>query len=69
MTTIIITRSARCKDCDFIKRREGIKLTRYVCSNPKSPNHQQQITQKTLVCDKWTFAGMETNQPDLTEPI
>ena len=51
MTTITITRPARCKDCRFCKPEYQGKRKIHRCNNPESEYYQSQITLRDYVCD------------------
>ena len=55
MTTITITRQAKCKDCKYCKMYyTGVNLDkRHKCSNPESKESGKTIRMNDLVCDKW----------------
>ena len=58
MTTITITRPAKCKDCRYLDRFKKGKLIRHRCSNPESERYDKKYGEKTItlndkVCTKW----------------
>ncbi len=53
MTTITITRPAKCKDCRFCVDYPKGKLKRHFCVNRESPRTGMDIRLKDNVCDKW----------------
>lgn len=55
MSIITWTRSAKCKDCAFLKANYDKKRKRHFCSNEKSKQFAKQITLNDLVCDVWVI--------------
>lgn len=53
MTTIEITRPARCKDCKYCIRYNKGKLIRHFCDKMTSPNHGQDVRLQDYVCRNW----------------
>lgn len=53
MTTISITRDAKCKDCKFCKSFYDGKRKKHTCTNQLSPRANEVITLNDLVCNEW----------------
>ena len=53
MTTISVTRNAKCKDCKFCKSFMDGKRKKHTCINPESKRHTEIITLNDLVCTDW----------------
>ena len=58
MTTITITRSARCKDCKFILDKKFGKAKRHICTNKESERYDpipyfDRVRLIDEACSKW----------------
>lgn len=53
MTIVTYNRSAKCKDCIFLKSEYLGRRKTHRCNNNQSRYFNSQMTLKDLVCDKW----------------
>lgn len=53
MTTIQITRKAKCSDCKFCRSFMDGNRKKHTCTNQESNRHTEIILLKDLVCSNW----------------
>ena len=59
MITQTTIRSAKCKDCKFLKTEYIGKIKINKCFNENSKYYNNQKTLNDLVCDNWVMFGIE----------